>query len=241
MTEETLAAPVATAEIPATETPETPAVETSTDAPAPEKDERDKAIARMERRINRKHAEAAEAKAERDFLREQLQKYEAQREPEETTEVDPKQFERAVSQKAAELAESREFDRQCNEVAAKGAKKFSDFQDAVNALTAELPLFDKRGPTAAMKVVLEADKPEALLHYLGKNLDLASELADLTPTQLSRRLDRIEREMATPKTSAAPKPLDPVKPQATASNQPRDSDSVEEWMRKERERMGRRF
>jgi chromosome segregation ATPase len=227
MTEETLAAPVAPAEIPATEITE-PVVETTeqTEAP-PEKDERDKAIARMERRINRKHAEAAEAKAERDFLREQLQKFESQKDPEEP-EVDPKHIAREVERRAAQLAEAREFDRQCNEVAATGATKFKDFQSAVNALASELPLFGRDGsPTPAMKVVLEAEKPAALLYHLGKNPDLASELADLTPTQLSRRLDRIEREMATPKTSAAPKPLDPVKATASGSKEPKDMTDAE--------------
>jgi hypothetical protein len=223
MSEETQAAPVAEAQNTATEptsqTPEVVTPETTAEPEqASEQDERDKAIKRMERRINRKHAEAAEAKAERDWLKQRLEQYEAQRAPEEKQEVDPRDFERAVTQRAQEVAEAREFDRQCNEVAAKGAKKFPDFQDAVNTLTSELPLFDSKGaPTPAMRVVLEADNPPALLHYLGKNPDLASELADLTPTQLSRRLDRIEREMATPKTSNAPKPLEPVKAAASES------------------------
>jgi hypothetical protein len=85
-----------------------------------------------------------------------------------------------------------------------------------------------------MEVVLESDKPEALLYHLGKNPDLAAELTDLSPTQLARKLDRIERDMASalkPKSSNAPKPLEPVKGVASDSELgPNLSDA--EWMRR---------
>jgi hypothetical protein len=74
-----------------------------------------------------------------------------------------------------------------------------------------------------MQVVMEAEAPAAVLHYLGTNPDLAADLADLSPTQLARRLDRIEREMADAgkaSVSSAPRPLTPVKASGSATKDP---------------------
>lgn len=196
-----------------------------------EKDERGRAIARMERRINRKHAEAAAAHERVRMLEERLQSYEKDK-PAEKVEVDLAEFESAVERRAAEKAAQAEFTKQCNAVAAKGKAEFPDFSESIANVAVEMPLFDRKGgATPAMQVVLEADNPPALLNYLGKNPDVVSELADLTPTQLSRRLDRIEREIAAaPKTSSAPKPLTPVKATATETGLA-SAKTDEEWAR----------
>lgn len=237
MTEETLVA--ATTEIPADQTNETPEVVTpepaeQTEPQASDKDERDKAIARMERRINRKHAEAAAANERVRMLEERLAGFEKQQ-PAEKIEVDPSELEKTVIERAREIARAERFTEQCNAVAAKGRQEFPDFQDAVASVATEIPLFDRRGgPTPAMQVMLEADNPPALLHYLGKNPDVVSELADLSPTQIARRLDRIEREMSQkPKTSQAPKPLEPISAKAVSKDPSEMTDKeFAEWRKR---------
>ena len=61
---------------------------------------------------------------------------------------------------------------------------------------------------------LDSDDPKALIWHLNQNPDLASELADLTPAQLGRRIGRIEAQMSTkpqPKpVSKAPAPARPA-------------------------------
>ena len=137
----------------------------------------------------------------------------------ERLEIAPQEFEKAVRTQAQELARADRINERCNAIVEKGSKQFSDFSEAVATVGTEMPLFEPNGlPTPALEVVLEADNPPALLHYLGKNPNIAAELADLSPTQLARRLDRIERDMKQPRQpSSAPKPLEPVKASASPS------------------------
>lgn len=176
----------------------------------PEKTPEQKEIERL-----RRH----QLKAERNNARlyqENLALKQPKPETEETTEVDPQKYREDVEKTARQLAKADRLNERCNGVVEKGRKEFPDFSDAVATVGSEMPLFERDGaPTAALDAILEADNPSALLHYLGKNPDIASELSDLSTAQLTRRLVRIEAEMAKPKPqSKAPAPLEPVKAQA---------------------------
>lgn len=247
MNTETQVSPDAETQNPAPETavtPEVAAPETQVEAPAAELTEAErhqKSIQAMERRLNRKHAQAAAA-AERALIAEQrLAQYEAQR-PQQSEEA-PVVDERAIVEKAREIARVTRVAEQSNTVYASGKKDFPDFDDALQAVIAEAgPLIDKSGlPTALGQVVLEADAPHAVLHYLGNNPDIAAELADLSPTQMARKMARIEADLsAKPKTSAAPTPLKPVKP-AAVTNELSSDLPVDEWMkRREKELKAKR-
>lgn len=217
MTTETQATPGEVAEIstPAVDeaspeaTPEVVAPETDevTAKAEPEESEEAKALRRMQRRIDKRTADVYRERAEKEQLAQRL----AQLEGREKTEEVPKDFEAAVKERAREIARAEAFNSKCNSIAEAG-KKLEGFDTALKALAEEVPLFDRSGrPTPLMEVALESDKPEVLLHYLGKNPDVAADLADLTPTQLARRLDRIERDLAAPpKTSKAPAPIEPL-------------------------------
>jgi hypothetical protein len=137
---------------------------------------------------------------------------------------------------AREIAYVDKVNEKSNQIAKEGSKRFPDFMETVAAIADELgPLFDQRGrPAPVMEAVLDSDKPADLLHFLGKNPDLAAELEGLTPSQLGRRIARFETQMAEqakPKTSAAPKPLEPVRGGAS-DNELRSDLSTEEWMRR---------
>lgn len=137
---------------------------------------------------------------------------------------------------AREIALVEKVTEKSNQIAKEGAKRFPDFMEAVSAVTEEVgALFDQRGrPAPVMEAILDSDKPVDLLHFLGKNPDLASELEGLTPAQMGRRIARLETQMAEqakPKTSSAPKPLEPVRGGAS-DNDLRSDLSTEEWMRR---------
>lgn len=224
MNTETTVAPAAETQTPAAEQtqPEvvTPGTEPKTEPQVSEKDERDRAIARMERRINQKHAQAA-ANGERARIAEdRLAQYERNRPAEERpkVEVDPQEVQRLIGTRAQEIARQSRIADKCNDIVNAGNKAFPDFGEAIAHLGADLPLFSDRGPTPALEAIMDADDPAALLHYLGKNPDIAADLADLSPNQLTRRLIKLEADMKpTRQTSSAPKPLEPVKPAAAPS------------------------
>lgn len=243
MNTETNVAPDAATEIPASEVVQEPEVTTpeqveDTEQGDPSQDA-DRALKKLQRRIDRRTADLYRERAEKEQLAQRLAEMESQRqtEPQKPT---TGLSEADIRAKAAEIARQERFNEQCNAIVEKG-KKLPEFDKALRTLVTEAgPLIDARGgPTPLMTVVLESEKPEALLHYLGSNPDVASELEGLSVTQLARRVDRIERDMATPKTSKAPKPLEPVRPQSSSAA-PSDSDSTEDWIRKEAARLNAR-
>lgn len=221
------------------ETPEvaTPEVEPQEDTGDPH-DDADKALKRLQRRIDKRTADVYRERAEKEQLARRVAELESRDEQKPEQKPNPVISEEQIRAQAREIARIERFNEQCNAIVEKG-KKLSGFDDALVAVVSEVgPLIDQKGgPTPLMTVILESEKPHELLHWLGTNPDKAAELADLTPTQMARRIDRIERDMAAkPKTSSAPKPLTPVKPQAS-SGAPSDSDSTEDWIRKEAARL----
>lgn len=233
----------ATETAPETEAPEvvTPEVEAEAEPKAEDEAKADdpaKAIERMQRRIDRKHAAAAKAMAENAMLKQQLEELRGNAEkPPDKSEL----IKEEISRVADQIAEAKMFARTAETIVESGKKLDPKFMDALQDLSAEVGEFVQPNglPSQFMRAVLDvSENPTKLLHHLGKNLDLAADLAELPVTKLAARLDRIERDMtATPKQSSAPKPLEPVKPKAPVSTDPSDTDSADEWLRKERARL----
>lgn len=232
----------------ATQNPAPDAVEAELTAPQAEateqatestESEESKALKRMQRRIDKRTADVYRERAQNEQLAQRIAQLEARQEPQEEQSYQPAQIEEAVRRQAREIAHTERINEKCNSIAQEGNKAFPNFTDALQTLAAETgPLFDQRGrPTALMNVILESEKPAKLLHHLGTNPDLAAELSDLTPTQLARKLDRIEREMTVqPTKSSAPKPLTPTKGAARNSD-PSDDEPYAVWAVKEAARM----
>lgn len=224
-------APV-TDETPEVVTPETAEPEQAdAEQPKEEADERDKALKRMERRIQRltaarydAEARAKQAAEEAARYREQFQQPEA----EQKQDVDPVKL-------ADVIATVRDTTRRANEIAAKGSERFPDFQEAVKTVNEEAgALFTSHGlPTALGEAILDSEDPAALLHHLGKNPDVAAELHGLSPIQQAKRIARIEQSMANPapKVSTAPKAIKPVAAKAAPSGLA-DELSINEWARR---------
>ena len=193
---------------------------------------------RAERRINRKHAEAAAANERVRALEAQLQRYETPQEQAEQTST-PADIDRIATERAAEMLTVQQVTQRSNAVFSAGVKAFGDsFGEAVASVIEDAgPLVHQNGkPTPLGEAILDADKPEALLHYLSQNPDDAEQLRGLSPAQVGRRIARIEAAMATtePKRSNAPKPLAPVK--GVSAPQGVDPSDTRRWIEAENAR-----
>lgn len=231
MTIESQAAPVEAAQIPSTDPatnapvqaePENP--ESNAEPQKPELTPAEREARALKRRVDRLTREKYQTQAELQQLRQRPA----------DPQVDVSQMtEQEVNRRAQQIAETRAFNDRCNEIDRVGRKEFPDFADKFAELSAEIPTFTEKGATPFMEAILDSDNPAALIHHLGSNPDLAAELADLTPRQQVRRLALIERDMgakeAPPKTSSAPKPIQPVKPTATAGG-PDPGKDPEAWI-----------
>lgn len=243
MTTETQVAPVAETQTPATElTQEVPQEVVTPDevvaehADEPAESEDSKSLKRMQRRIDKRTADLYRERAEKDQLAQRLAEVERRLQPAaDETQPNSTALEKDVLTRAQQLAQEMTQQQKVTDSVGsvlKAGKALPGFDAACNAVAEDLPFYDDRGkPTAFLSAVLEFDAPAQLLHHLGTHPDLAAELADLTPTQQVRRLDRIERELTSqPKTSSAPKPLAPVKPSAPDTSLS-SAKSDEEWAR----------
>lgn len=217
--EQTLNAPEQT-QTPEVVTPDAEQSQEDTHEGGKEADPTAKLQARFDRRIGRATAARyqAEARAEQEAARarelaERLAQYEQQ--PQESEAAIPRDKVLPLAQQlAAQIRQQEKVVESVRAVLEKG-KTLEGFDQACNAVDAEVAFYDRAGrPTPFLQTVMECADPARVLHHLGRNPDLAADLADLTPTQQARRLDRIEAELSKPaetKTSAAPKPITPVK------------------------------
>lgn len=228
---ESQAAPVEAAQIPSTD-PATiapaqaePGTPEGTEPPQkPELTAAEREAKALKRRVDRLTREKYETQAELQQLRQR---------PAEPQESATQLTEQEVNRRAHQIAEAKAFTDRCNEIARVGAKDFPDFMDKFAELSAEIPTFKDNRPTPFMEAILDSDSPAALLHHIASNPDLADELADLSPRQQVRRLALIERDMGAkdtpPKSSSAPKPIQPVKPTAAAAG-PDPGKDPEAWI-----------
>lgn len=168
-------------------------------------------IKKLQRRIDRLTAQKGGTARERDMLREQLAGL--QQSAGERTDEHP-DIEALADQRAREMVSAQTL----NEKAAallKSGKRIAGFDSALETLRDEVPFTDAKGKvTPFLEAILESEMPAKLIEYLGKNPDEAAEFAELTPTQIGRRLDRLEQKLGTAgkaQTSKAPAPIEPVK------------------------------
>ena len=219
-------------ETPEVTTPEVEAPE-AVEAEAPPEDEADKALKRMQRRIDKRTADVYRERAAKEQLVQRVAELEARS----SQEVQQDQDDPRVL--AKEIARVQRFSEQAESIVTAGSKAHTDYMTALKELAREVGDFVKPNgaPSPFMEVVLEVvENPPELLYHLGKNPDLAEELADLSPLKLAKKLDRIERELADkskPKPGIAPKPIDPVKAHGSGSKDPKDMTDREfsEWRR----------
>ena len=117
-------------------------------------------------------------------------------------------------------------------------ERFPDFETVV--------LQDRTLPIneAMSEFIQESDVGPDLAYHLAKNRSQAEQISRMSPVS-ARALAKIESEIAArPKAekSNAPPPINPVgqRGRSASSNLPSDSDDMETWARKERERLKQR-
>jgi len=210
--EQTLNAPEPTQTAPEVVTPDAEAAPDQAEPKAEShEDDADKARRAMQRRIDKRTADLYRERAEKEQLAQRLAALEARAsgQPEQQQQIDPVAL-------AREIATVERVTEKSNSVAKDGEARFAgEFRESLRTVAEEAgPLFDQRGrPTAIGEAVLDAEDPAGLLHYLGKNPDLAADLQGLSPAALGRRIGRIEAQMSakTPKpVSKAPEPAKPI-------------------------------
>lgn len=180
-------------------------------------DDADKSLKRLQRRIDRVTAARYQAEARAQQLEAELDRYRQQPAAEQIDQdaVPRSEVDRIAATRAEEIASVRQVADRSNAVAAAGKKAYGEeaFAASLHAVIDEAgPLIDRYGRATPLgEAILDADKPAALLHYLGRNPDVSEQLAGLSPAALGRRIARIEADMqaksAAPKPSSAPKPL----------------------------------
>lgn len=253
---------VATVEAPKVEAPAEPVVEEIEVAPAPKVDEDDAPIPKgVQKRIDRAIRRQYEAEAEAKYLREQIERHQAQprqvTQPE--TEAEPKledfqDYETYL--KAAAKHEARQELRQqmqqhsqrLEQERAQAAQRHTveSWQQKVAQATAEMPDFaDVVGssnvpmPDHVKAVVMQSDMGPKLAYYLASHPDEAEQIANQHPLAAIRSLVRIEDKLsaapAVKKATDATAPIIPVGAKAKAEKAPEDMSYSEfsEWRRKQ--------
>lgn len=247
--EETIVAPgAATETAPASAVIENPTVAESETELAqqkpedtPKREEEDpsaKAIRNLQRRVDRKHAQAAEAEARARIAEQRLAEFEARANgaaSEDQPQVDPVKLAAHMAQELRTVERTMDRVKQVQDV----GKKLDGWDQAVNAVAESAPFFTPQNhPTPFLAAVLDADNPAALLHYLGQNTELVDDLRGLTEAQIGRRVAKLEAQMEreqaeakAAKQSKAPTPVTPVRQNADPGGLS-DQLSPEEWARR---------
>jgi len=127
--------------------------------------------------------------------------------------------------RAAQLAEQRIFNDQCERVMEEGKKSFPDFESQVQSL---LRVVDQKDPAAMaayislVKGAIKTGAPEAIIHQLGGDLNEAQRLLDMSPVDQAFALSAIAQKTTGRQTpagttagapagvSGAPKPVVPL-------------------------------
>ncbi|WP_407174538.1 hypothetical protein [Bradyrhizobium sp. STM 3562] len=144
--------------------------------------------------------------------------------------------EAAVREQAALERAIEEFNAKCNAVEAAGSKAFGDKWGKAKQ---DLALLDDDGriPMDILEIALETEDPARVLFELGRDLEKADELRGLAPIKRAIAMDKLAAPkspvLARPRSHA---PAGPVTARAATDALPRDSDSDEEWNRKEEAR-----
>jgi hypothetical protein len=227
---------------PTAQNPEVAAPEASTEqteAPKEQADPAEKVAKGLLRRVDRltaaryqEQARADQAARDNEQLRQRLAQYE---QPQEQPALSAENVMPIAQQLAHQMRETDKVRETVSTVLSKG-KTLEGFDAACNAVNEALPFYSRDGrPTDFLRAVLEGDMPEKVLHHLGANPDVLDDLAGLSPTQVARRLDRIERDLALPKEpkqSTAPKAIAPVRSAAREDGGLSDGLSTEEWVKR---------
>lgn len=225
----------------------------------PQKSPEERERQRMQRGIDRKTRQAAEAKAEAAQLRAELDRLRAgsidgtNRQPQDDSEpvsLSRAELARLVKEEAAKLAptikqQEAEIEHRTGVIQSL-AKTWG--QEKFDTLAAELDdtfggLADASGrPKPATDAIFEADDPAAVIEFLAdpENADRAEAIGRMGPTQAGRAIAKLEAEIAAkkadskPRASNAPRPVEALRGAGTTNGAP-DPRNVKAWIKYQNE------
>lgn len=187
-----------------------------------------------------KSSEAELTQPDKPIRREDFDDYEAYLEAKTERKVEERLRKEEMERRkeAAEFSrtyEQRQFNDKLGRMVDVGKGKYEDFNTVVSK--ADVPL-----NSAMAEAIVEAENGADLAYYLAKNPDEARRISELSGTLSAIEIGKLSVSLngeAKPKrASSAPAPITPSKGRTPAnSSQPQDSDDIDTWMRKERERV----
>ncbi|MBW5438609.1 hypothetical protein FXB41_28755 [Bradyrhizobium canariense] len=137
-----------------------------------------------------------------------------------------------IREQAARERDRQEFGDKCHALEAAGSQAFGDKWGRAKA---DLALLDDNGriPLDILSVALETDNPAQVLLELSRDLPMADELMAMTPIKRAIAMDKLATAKVAAQQSKAPPPVYPIGGKGARDDSPRDTDSDEEWNRKE--------
>lgn len=239
----------------------TPEQQAAKDAePKPEKTEAERERIRMQRGIDRKTRQAAEARAEAAQLRAEVERltrqekgvnYQSTADDSEPLSLTRAQIAELVKAEAAKLAptiqhETAERERRQSVVSSLASTWGKDkFDSIANDLDEAFDgLVDRRSgqPKPAIEAVFEADNPAQVIEFLTdpENVDEADKVSKMSAAQAGKYIAKLEAKLSEkpkdepkdePKASKAPAPIEPVRrSSATANSGLSDELTPAEWL-----------
>lgn len=208
----------------------------------PEKTEAERERARLLKGIDRKTRQAAEARAERDMLRQEIERLRASqaRDTNTTNEDEPLTLSRAelaqmVKSEAERLAptlkqQAAEIEHRTKVIEGLAKDLGQErFDELAEELDENLGGLQRNGrPTPATEAIFAADDPEAVIKYLAdsENAEEAEAIGRMDAVRASRAITKLELKLqqfkaeGKPKRSKAPEPVEPSRASGGNSTQP---------------------
>lgn len=197
---------------------EEPAVETEekTEEPVPEETKEKKNIPGSQKEKARRRA----LEAELAQMRQEIERLKAPVEPAKSTEPTLAQYDsieeflEARDRAREAQKQQKELERTWSERERAAREKLDDYDDAFQDFVASRPSRD------IVEAVMESPVGPQLVHYLGSNPDELEHIKSLSAkrqvVELGKLEAKLEKPKAEPKKSAAPPPINPVKPTSSA-------------------------
>lgn len=138
---------------------------------------------------------------------------------------------REKAQRQAGQAEQEKLQSQWEKRVSEALTTYDDFEEV--ALSPEVPISEPM-----MAAILRSPKGADVAYHLGKNHDLAAEIAGLDPISAAIRIGEIAASLSRPtpkKTTGAPPPINPVGGSARTTKDPANMTDKEfaEWRREQ--------
>lgn len=125
------------------------------------------------------------------------------------------------------------FAASIEDMISEGSEKYEDFEDKMDVAKYITPVM--------ARAITESEYAADVAYHLFNDQKEARRIANLPPQRQFMEIGKLEAKLegkpSPKKPSSAPAPVSPVNGNSAASTEPKDSDDIDTWVRKERARM----